>query len=324
MIILITASLSSKMYNRASHWKELALVATWPRFDNCSTFWLPFFVNLVLWSCKLFPSAPLVDDFSLFDECNTSITTSHKSRAGIPSTRKPASTETISDFVELWDTDVCFLHIQLVGTNVRLPKMQKILHEVDLNLRGLQQSLSPGMDPIDNVVLYYHMTILPVVICVMNKGNQTNKASVTSSCPFGDYSSKIVYRPKNVRSTNSCQKKSMSRKFWEHTLGNSPTASNSSFLKLWSSKQGVETLRNCSVFLFASSLYLSTHFFTCPSISQDHASVFAWGCSHPGSFSFAAAEIRGSQHFSVSTDNILVRFAFTLSASQVYVVKKWC
>ena len=47
---------------------------------------------------------------------------------------------------------------------------------------------------------------------------------------------------------------------WEHTLDNSPTVSNSSFLKLWSSNEGVETLCNCSVLLFTSSQFLSTHF----------------------------------------------------------------
>ena len=66
-----------------------------------------------------------------FEECNTSITTSHWSREGIPSIRKPASNEIISDSVEQWDTDVCFLHIPLMGTNVRLPKIQKIPAEVD-------------------------------------------------------------------------------------------------------------------------------------------------------------------------------------------------
>ena len=53
---------------------------------------------------------------TLFDECNTSITTFHKIRARIPSIRKPASSEIIYDSVELWDSDVCFLHIQLIGT----------------------------------------------------------------------------------------------------------------------------------------------------------------------------------------------------------------
>ena len=44
------------------------------------------------------------------EECHTSNTTSHTSRAGIPSTRKPASREITSDSVELCETAVCFLH----------------------------------------------------------------------------------------------------------------------------------------------------------------------------------------------------------------------
>ena len=43
---------------------------------------------------------------------------SHRSRAGFPSMRKHASSETISYSVELSETDVCFLHIQLMGTYV--------------------------------------------------------------------------------------------------------------------------------------------------------------------------------------------------------------
>ena len=55
---------------------------------------------------------------------SASMTKSHKSSAGKPSIRNPTSIEMISDPVELWDTDVCFLHIQPVGANVRLPKVR--------------------------------------------------------------------------------------------------------------------------------------------------------------------------------------------------------
>ena len=41
-----------------------------------------------------------------------------KSSAGIPSNLNPASKEMISDSVELCETEVRFLHIQVVGTNV--------------------------------------------------------------------------------------------------------------------------------------------------------------------------------------------------------------
>ena len=41
-----------------------------------------------------------------------------KKSAGIPSNLNPASNELISDSVELCETEVCFLRIQLIGTNV--------------------------------------------------------------------------------------------------------------------------------------------------------------------------------------------------------------
>ena len=40
-----------KRYNGASHWEELSFVATWSRFDNCSTFWLPLSFKLVFGMC---------------------------------------------------------------------------------------------------------------------------------------------------------------------------------------------------------------------------------------------------------------------------------
>ena len=62
----------------------------------------------------------------LFIERNTSITTSQESEASNPSIRSPNSNEMTSDSVEQWETDDCLLHIQLMGTNVRLPKQHEI------------------------------------------------------------------------------------------------------------------------------------------------------------------------------------------------------
>ena len=56
---------------------------------------------------------------------------SQKSSAGIPSNLNPASKEMISDSVELYETEVCFLHIQLIGTNVWLPKTHNVPPDVD-------------------------------------------------------------------------------------------------------------------------------------------------------------------------------------------------
>ena len=131
-------------------------MVTWSTYDNGSTYRFPFCLGVF---CKQLPvshpfpdAAGLVGDLILFVDPNISITTSHKSRAGNPSIRSPVSNEMISDSVELWDTDVCFLHIQLIGTNVRLPKIHKIPPLLILSPQGLEQNLSLGINPIDNAV----------------------------------------------------------------------------------------------------------------------------------------------------------------------------
>ena len=103
---------------------------------------------------------------------------------------------------------------------------------------------------------------------------------------------------------------------WEQALDNFSNRFQSSFLKFWSSKQRVETLHNGSVILFASSQDLSTHFFAWPSMSLDHATVFAKGLSHPGDFSVASAEIRDSNIFRYSSMTSFVRLALTMNTSQ--------
>ena len=57
--------------------------------------------------------------------------------------RKHASREIISASVELCETEVCFLHSQLIGTNVRFPKMHRIPPDVDFeSSRSLAKSES--------------------------------------------------------------------------------------------------------------------------------------------------------------------------------------
>ena len=130
---------------------------------------------------------------------------SHNSRAGKPSNLSPVSREMISDSVELWETDVCFLHIQLIGTNVWLPKTHNVppsgfwVFKVSWELSVLKQCQFALFSSIT------HMTILSVLTCVMNVRNQTSHSFVTSSGPFGDCSCKTVYWPQNVWFTNPCQ-----------------------------------------------------------------------------------------------------------------------
>ena len=76
-------------------------------------------------------------------EWKTSTAKFRRARSGIPSTRKLASREMISASVELCETEVCFLHIQLMGTNVSHPKMHSIPPDVDFeSSRSLAKSES--------------------------------------------------------------------------------------------------------------------------------------------------------------------------------------
>ena len=68
---------------------------------------------------------------------NTSITMFHKVSAGIPVNLTPASNEIIYASVLLCGTGVCFLKVLLIGTNVRLPNMHKMPHDVDSESVGI-------------------------------------------------------------------------------------------------------------------------------------------------------------------------------------------
>ena len=108
MTIFITASLTSQINNRSSNWASFAFVTTWSRCDNSSTSRFPLLLSLVLgFVLRIFTRARFLGTWSsifffstvvshclmgvLFQKCNTSITTSHNSRAGRPSMRKSAS-----------------------------------------------------------------------------------------------------------------------------------------------------------------------------------------------------------------------------------------
>ena len=195
------------------------------------------------------------------------MTKSHRSRAGIPSMRKPASREMISASVELCETDVFFLHIQLVGTNVRLPKMNRIPPDVDF-----ESSRSPAKSESWNNPSLHCCAVFPTYqycryslvwwMYEIKRAKRLSQAFVhfvtARTSLFTDQSmSGLPIRARYIHLKTIC----------EQTVDNSPTDSFSSSLHWWSSMHGVATWYDCWVVLFANSPYISTHFFAWPSIS---------------------------------------------------------
>ena len=108
-----------------------------------------------LWSCYGLPVSwgPLSLHY-LVSNARHQLERPHRSRAGKPTIRNPASKDMISDSAELWDADVsCTSNWwrQMFGfrKNTRLPP------EVDFESSRLQQSLSLEKILIDNAVLCF-------------------------------------------------------------------------------------------------------------------------------------------------------------------------
>ena len=77
--------------------------------------------------------------------------------------RNPASKEMISDSVGLLDTDVCFLPIQLMG---QMFGFRRFSPRLTSSFQGRQQSLSLGINPVDNAEpCYPHDNIVGSHLC---------------------------------------------------------------------------------------------------------------------------------------------------------------
>ena len=105
IIILITASLSSKMYNWDSPWEECVLVGTQSTSLNCSTFCLLVTCWVLMLESTIATASWWLVCLGwtlLLVERNTSITMSQRSTASNPYIRNLASREIILDSVELF------------------------------------------------------------------------------------------------------------------------------------------------------------------------------------------------------------------------------
>ena len=101
-----------------------------------------------------------------------------------------------SDSVELCETEVCFLHMQLIGTNVWLPKTNNVPPEVDFDC-----SRSPAKSESWNSTSLHCFAILPTKqYCLYSHVwwmyvIYRSKRFVTSFGPFCDWSCKLIHRP---------------------------------------------------------------------------------------------------------------------------------
>ena len=136
-----------------------------------------------------------------------------------------------------------------------------------VNIPNLRQSLSLGMNPIDNAEpCYPQNNIVGSHLC-----DECKKSNVLSVChkllSIWRLLEQVRFPTKDMSGLPIRVRYKHLKNIGEHTSDNSPTDSRSSFLNWWSSRQGLETLYSWSVFLFATSQYLSTHFWACPSMS---------------------------------------------------------
>ena len=215
-------------------------------FDHC--FIVPPLRSYLLVFLSMTTGRP---GLSCFPTRNNQIPQLEKQEARLISVQ---STEMISDSVELWETAVCFLHIQLCEFQKSTMFLQKWIwiFKIAKDVRVLKQSQS---------ALFCSGTHISHVWWT-SEINQFRRLShalvhfvVERASLFTDH--KMSRRPILAKCKHF-------RTIWEHVVDNSPTDFISSSLKWWSSMHGADALWSCWVVLFANSQNRSTHFFAWP------------------------------------------------------------
>ena len=219
----------------------------------------------------------------LFVERNTSIITSHKSRANNP-----------SDSVQLWDTGVFFLHIQIMVT-AKSDSWKK-----------------PNRTTLSRVPTWQYCRLsLAWWMCEINLARR-----VTRLCPLVTDGANLL-TDQRMSGLPMRAKNEHFRKICEHTFDKSPIDSSSSSLNWRSSKQGLDFEQLLGFFCLpvrSISQRMFEHLLPCCRTTQPS---LCEGFPHPGNFLLL-------QQKYVLLNNYFVRFASTLSTSQIHMVKKWC
>ena len=158
------------------------------------------------------------------------------------------------------------------------------------------------------------MTMLSVITRVMNVGDQKNEAFATCSAPFCDSSCKFVHGPKNVKSTNSGQVQAFQDNLWAYFR------EFSNWFQFLLLEVMVVQTRSWDFVLAISFIVLFEHVLPCrrttlPSLREVFPSLAIFQLFQQ---KFVI------RTFFVFLNNIVVRFAFTLSASLIHVVTERC
>ena len=327
MIILITAWLCSKMYKLAPWWEDSTFEETKSTLDNSGH---SFDTGVLFWGFARFSDISLNDVFHrtgwslcvwLDFECITSIIKSQGSSAGMPSMGKPASKEIISASVELCETDVSFLHIQLVGTNVWLPKIHNVPPEVDI-----ESSRSPAKSESRNSPNLHCCAAFPHDnTFYIHSWNECKRSNVRVVCHkhwsilwshvqvcwlIIEY---VVYRCEPNRDIPEI----LWAHFWLFSHGFQFFFFELMVIKTWN--WHLIKLLSC----FVSQLAISFYTFLCIAFhiagpEKMFSFLRAWSC-----FRYCCGSC-GFEHGSVIVHSFFACFALSLSTSQVFVVKKWC
>ena len=175
---------------------------------------------------------------------------SHNSRAGKPFDLSPVSREIISDSVELWETAVCFLHIQFIGPTVWLPKTHNVPPEVDF-----ESSRSPAKSESWNSPNLHSWAVFSTYAW-----NQSIQAFGNRFWVHFVIDRASLFTDHRISGLPIRAKYEHFRTFWEHTCDSSDFISYS--LKWWSSMHGV---KQCEEMLsrFVSQLTISLHTLLC-------------------------------------------------------------
>ena len=184
--------------------------------------------------CNGLPRACLTFCFWFGFERITTTTKPLRSSAGIASMRKPASREIISDSVEMCDTQACFLHIQLIGTNVWRRNSYNVPPEVDFESSRSPAKSESWNSPIGIVMLYFPRNN---VVCThsRNECKWSKRARRLSQALVHFVIARAsLLTDHRIPGLPMRGKYTHFRTIWEHTSDNPPTDFISSSLDWWS------------------------------------------------------------------------------------------